>query len=35
MHRFAVMADPHHHALFPGYAVEGVTFQGRHGTAQL
>ncbi|MDO9640736.1 MAG: metallophosphoesterase [Pseudotabrizicola sp.] len=31
MHRFAVMADPHHHALFPGYAVDGVTFQGRSG----
>lgn len=31
MHRFAVVADPHYHALFPGYAVEGVTFQDRPG----
>ena len=28
MHRFAVLADPHYHALFPGYPLEGVTFRG-------
>lgn len=31
MHRFAVLADPHYHALFPGYPVAGVPFQGRAG----
>ncbi|NEX47292.1 metallophosphoesterase family protein [Pseudotabrizicola algicola] len=31
MHRFAVVSDPHIHALFPDYGVEGVRFQGRAG----
>ncbi|MEY4984047.1 MAG: hypothetical protein RIR62_2313 [Pseudomonadota bacterium] len=29
MHRFAVVADPHYHALFAGYPVAGATFRGR------
>ncbi|MFM2390852.1 MAG: hypothetical protein RLZZ437_2407 [Pseudomonadota bacterium] len=31
MHRFAVLADPHYHELFPGYPIDGVTFRGGAG----
>ncbi|RDE08339.1 metallophosphoesterase [Pelagibacterium lacus] len=33
MHRFAVIADPHYHEIFPGYRFEGVPFRGRQGAA--
>jgi hypothetical protein len=31
MFRFAVLADPHYHEIFPGYGIEGVEFRGRTG----